>query len=52
MESDYYDDIGLQILHALHLGAQVLPAVHSLESSLVLHTVKGPAGMRSPGADR
>ncbi|GAA4634788.1 Lrp/AsnC family transcriptional regulator [Actinoallomurus vinaceus] len=28
-----------------------LPAVQSLESSLVLHTVKGPAGVRSPGAD-
>ncbi|KOV67464.1 Lrp/AsnC family transcriptional regulator [Streptomyces sp. MMG1121] len=28
-----------------------LPAVQSIESSLVLHTVKGPAGMRSPGAD-
>ncbi|MDT0466461.1 Lrp/AsnC family transcriptional regulator [Streptomyces gibsoniae] len=29
-----------------------LPAVQSVESSLVLHTVKGPAGIRSPGTDR
>ncbi|WP_371536596.1 AsnC family transcriptional regulator [Streptomyces sp. NBC_00466] len=29
-----------------------LPAVQSVESSLVLHTVKGPAGMDSPGTDR
>ncbi|MGI5340133.1 Lrp/AsnC family transcriptional regulator [Streptomyces sp. CA-181903] len=29
-----------------------LPAVQSAESSLVLHTVKGPAGIRSPGTDR
>ncbi|MFF7187418.1 Lrp/AsnC family transcriptional regulator [Streptomyces sp. NPDC008222] len=28
-----------------------LPAVQSVESSLVLPTVKGPAGMRSPGTD-
>ncbi|WP_369394955.1 Lrp/AsnC family transcriptional regulator [Streptomyces sp. CG1] len=28
-----------------------LPAIQSIESSLVLHTVKGPAGMRSPGTD-
>jgi DNA-binding Lrp family transcriptional regulator len=29
-----------------------LPGLRSLESSLVLHTVKGPAGIRSPGSDR
>ncbi|WP_269858970.1 Lrp/AsnC family transcriptional regulator [Streptomyces sp. RPT161] len=29
-----------------------LPAVQSFESSLVLHTIKGPAGIRSPGSDR
>lgn len=28
-----------------------LPAVQSLESSLVLHTVKGPAGIGGPGSD-
>ncbi|MFE4629369.1 Lrp/AsnC family transcriptional regulator [Streptomyces mirabilis] len=28
-----------------------IPAVQSIESTLVLHTVKGPAGLGSPGSD-
>ena len=30
----------------------MVPDVQGLESSLVLHTVKGPPGIRIPGTDR
>jgi DNA-binding Lrp family transcriptional regulator len=44
---------GIPELYAyLTTTMSTLPGVQNLESSLVLHTVKGPAGIAGPGSDR